>query len=159
MKKVLITLVFSLMLMTLLVSCKEQMMNDINTDGLATDLMRHVEDNGFFEDLSPEYVEGTLGITPDEYDECVGKRATCYKCDEFGVFKCSDIESAKALEAKLSKALDKKRDEWDGRYYTADNEKVAGARAKRYGQYVIYTVLGDDVQGTVEDSFNKLLKG
>jgi len=120
--------------------------DDLSAKSIAEPIERSLANNALLEPASQRYIKAnvTSESISDSAIEYVVKTSLSQVCDEYGVFKAKDAANASELCDSVNRSLDRRRESWDGRYYSEDESKILAARAMQFGRYVVYGVLDPD---------------
>ena len=144
MKKTILLFVIALSL--LFVSCGESertARDDLSAQELAEMVEAAMSNRELLDDSSERYIKARIskGVLSGSATQYVFKTSLSRVCDEYGVIKSSSAEDASSICEEINGSLDRRREEWDDRYYSEEKPKIFAAEARRFGNYVIYGVL------------------
>lgn len=142
MKKTLITV---FIICVLLASCSRESVDYsfLNTDEIVNDIVENASVEFGYCDVSEYYLQNYFG-------ELVGvEEAKIYACNEssnfneFGVFKFATAKEAEKGLRFLDSYITAAKKEFENGiiYDVSEYPKFTGARAERFGNYLIYTIL------------------
>lgn len=162
MKKIIKTLSTLLLVAVLLSGCSRvQYADSVACRDIGSAISDTLDDGLEYAELSAEHVKQYFDNT-DEYDDI----HTMYSTDtgdinEIGIFHASSKKNADSVETKCREYIDGMKE--DSRPFIASyapNElpKLDGAQVRRFGNYVVYTVLDDSTADKVFEKVKDSLK-
>lgn len=156
-------IIASLAIFTLICSCGDKTVT-YKTDVSLSDLQAAAEakltGTDTFVTQDSDYVEYMMEIGNDKYAEGIVRwQASGVSADEYGVFKASDEEGAKALGELLQKYLTKRDETWNPSYDADQYPKLKNAEVKVYGQYAVFCILNDSDRAAVFTAIENTLLG
>ena len=130
----------------------------LSANEITQQLAGQIEGSSSYILCSERYLSANLGLkSPFPEHSCM--RDANHSVDEFGVFACDGPTEAVALKNSLNATLEKRKREFDDRYFSEEQEKIETATAVARGRYVLYTILAPDLQSLVIEQFYHILKG
>lgn len=139
-------LIFAIVAVFIFVSCGESermARDDLSVYELSKRIEAAIANRELLEDSSERYIKARIakGVFDDSAVEYVFKTSLSQVCDEYGVIKSESVEDASSICEEINRSLDRRREEWDDRYYSEEKPKIFAAEARRFGNYVVYGVL------------------
>lgn len=99
--------------------------------------------------VDESYVKGSMKMDPTAFEEYIVKiNAYGANIDEYGVFKGADEKQAEEIEEQVEAYLQMRNTTWMTEYMPEEHPKMEKASFVRYGCYVMYAILEDDVKQT-----------
>ena len=131
--------------------------DSLSADEITQSLAETIEGSASFIPCSERYLSANFGLkSPMPEHSCI--RDANHTVDEVGVFACGNATEAVALKNSLNAMLEKRKQEFDDRYFSEEKEKIEAATAVARGRYVLYTILDPDLQSLVTKQFYHILK-
>ena len=163
MKKITALIIASIAILTLICSCGDKPAS-YKTDVPIADLQAAAESKltgtDTFATQDSDYVEYMMEIGSDKFAEGIVRwQASGVSADEYGIFKASDEEAAKALGELLQKYLTKRDETWNPAYDADQYPKLKNAEIKVYGQYAVFCILNDVDRAAVFTAVENTLLG
>lgn len=132
--------------------------NDLSANEITQSLAENIEGSASFITCSERYLSANFGLkSPFPEHFCI--RDADHSLNEIGVFACEGPTEAVALKNSLNAIFEKRKREFDDRYFSEEKEKIEAATAVARGRYVLYTILTPDLQSLVTEQFYHILKG
>lgn len=120
--------------------------NDVKVSELCSAIDSQFEAKTFAT-MANDYIVNMMGISSDAYsDKAVRVRASGANIDEYGIFKAGSADGAEELERLVVDYIVYRIDSWMPEYMPEEFPKLEAATVKRFGQYVVYLILEDDVK-------------
>ena len=134
--------------------------DDVACSDVGKSMIENLDDSLEYAKFDDTHVE--LYFDSDEYDDCY----TIYSTDtndinEFGVFHATSKESADELSEECKEYIEDMQENsraFISSYAPEELPKLDGAQVRRFGNYVVYTVLDDEKADTVFESIKEKLK-
>lgn len=105
-------------------------------------------------EVDANYIANMLKLGEGDYAECkVMLSNTGTSIDEYGVFRGSDEEQAKAIETALNDYLQFRLSVWMEEYLPEELPKLQNAKVTAEGCYVMYAIVSDSVRAQVDSAF------
>jgi hypothetical protein len=148
----------------LITSCsqKDNYRNDISCYELTDDFINSQSNSHDYSYYSGDEISFFIKIPDYVTDVSVIYSTDVNDINEIGVFRCADEKGAEAFLAEVSSYLQeqqKGQKAFISSYAPREVPKLEGAEARRYGSYVIYTVLSSDDKKTLWETAEKKLRG
>lgn len=132
--------------------------DSISPEEITLQLTNYIEKTDIYIPCSERYLSASFQMSlPLPEHACV--RDPDHTIDELGVFACQNNAEAVALKNSLNAGLERRRKDFDDRYFSEEKEKLDFAVAVSRGRYVLYTVLDPELQSLVTQQFYHILKG
>lgn len=166
MKKISISSLLSLALATFLVflpSCKkaEKYRDGISCEELSIEIRDEVDNFGEATSYSEEDIRLIFGSSSLFDDFSVIYSSEPNDINEVGIFHCPDESAAKkflAVAKEYVREEEENKKAFVASYAPLEVPKLESAEARRYGNYVIYTILGEDAKEEAFDKAKKILE-
>lgn len=136
----------TLILVFSFVSCgdgKREAREDISVIELSERIESAMSNRDLLEDSSERYIKSKVSMRTVDGSAAgyIVKSSLSQVCDEYGVIKAASVDDAVSICKEINISLNRRREEWDDRYYVKEKPKIFAAEARQFGIYVIYGVL------------------
>lgn len=152
MKKLLI-LVLCLCLVLILAACGKGSA-DPGMDAVSSALASAAATDSMMK-VDADYIANTIKLAAGDYEAADVRLSNVgTNIDEYGVFKGKDSAQAAAIKSAVESYLKFRLDVWMSEYLPEEFPKLQNAQVWTEGNYVLYTILGDDAKSAAVSAFN-----
>ncbi len=157
MKKI-FTVIFAALLLS---SCSQQKFSDTKKCAdIGEEIRTKISDTQEYTNFSDK--QRNMYFEHDEYDDFYHVYSSdTNDINEIGIFHASDAESAKELFEDCREYIDEMRKDsraFIASYAPEELPKLDAAEVKRYGNYIVYTILPDDETTKIHNHLKETLK-
>ena len=161
MKKVLISTILCLILILSSCNASSSYRDNVSCKNIATKMLDQVNSFGEVSSYSEDDVQLLCGSTSLFDELSVIYSTDANDINEIGIFHCKDEKSAKEFLTVAKGYINEQQENqraFIASYAPREVPKLDSADVKRYGNYVIYTILGENAQREAFHEAKELLK-